>query len=98
MDGKQTKPIAYKVLRVLSLTPIIVWPFVFFANIFMFDDPNANKIKVWAIFLGVTAYPIYLIGNLLLSSKLYDKLKLLAYALLLWPIAGFGIFIFWFLK
>jgi hypothetical protein len=81
---------SFKIFRVLSLLPIIAWPLTFFVSIFFFDDPNANHLMVWGLFIGVNSYPLLLIGNLLLGNKLYKRNKILGYSILTWPILIFA--------
>ena len=83
--------ISFKIFRVLSLLPIIVWPLTFFMSIFFFDDPNANQLMVWGLFIGVNSYPLLLIVNLLLGNKLYKRNKILGYSILTWPILIFAL-------
>ena len=93
-DLKKNKEIQkstiFKVLRIVSLTPILLWPLIFFSTIFFFDDPNSNETLAFIAFFAVNAYPLYLIGNLILSNKLYPKNHRISIGLLLWPIALFG--------
>jgi hypothetical protein len=60
-------------------------------SIFFFDDPNANQLIVWGLFIGVNSYPLLLIGNLLLGNKLYKRNKILACSILTWPILIFAV-------
>jgi len=83
--------ISLKILRVLSLLPIIAWPLTFFMSILFFDDPNANQLMVWGLFIGVNSYPLLLIGNLLLGNKFYKRNKILGYSILTWPILIFAL-------
>lgn len=80
----------YKVLRVLCLLPIILWPIIFFGTIFMFDDPNNNQTLMFLVFLGINAYPLYLIGLVVFSNRLYNKSILFASLILLIPPVFFG--------
>lgn len=83
----------YKILRVLSLLPILLWPIIFYGSIFLFDDPSADQNVQYLLFYGLNAYPLYLIINALISSKIYDKLRTLSYLLISWPIALFSLLI-----
>ena len=84
--------ITFKILRVLSLIPIIAWPMVFYMSIFFFDNPNANPLMVWGLFIGVNSYPLILIGNLLLGNKFYRKYRVIGFLIVIWPIILFGLF------
>jgi len=87
------KPFLFKVLRIMSLTPILLWPLIFYGSVFFFDDPNSNEILVFLAFILVNAYPLYLIGSVVLSNRIYAKNYKISIALLLWPIALFGFLI-----
>jgi hypothetical protein len=87
------KDILFKILRVLSIIPILAWPIIFYMSIFFFDNPNANPMMVWGLFIGVNSYPLVLIGNLFLGNKLYKKNRIIGYLIMLWPLILFGCFI-----
>ncbi|MFT4666432.1 MAG: hypothetical protein ACI8YQ_001865 [Polaribacter sp.] len=86
-----SKTISYRVLQVLSLLPILAWPLIAFGTIFIFDSPNANPSVQYLLFYGTNAYPLYLIGNFILSNRLYEKRIRISIGLLLWPIILFGL-------
>lgn len=86
-------PILFRTLRVISLLPIIGWPMVFFMSLFLFDDPNANKAMVWALFIGMNVYPPLLIGNVFLSNYAFKRNQPLGYILISWPLV-LSIFMF----
>lgn len=88
-------PLSYKVLLITSLLPILLWPFVFYLSVFLFDDPNANPYLINLIFYGINAYPLYLVGNAFLSYKIYNKKKSISIGLLFWPLILFGVFFIW---
>ncbi|MCY1633264.1 hypothetical protein [Marinifilum sp. D737] len=77
------KTLAYRILQVVSLLPILAWPLVFYVSLYLFDDPNGNAS---ALFIAINAYPLYLIANLILSKKLYENQRNLSVLLLIWPI------------
>ncbi|HTO16560.1 MAG TPA: DKNYY domain-containing protein [Edaphocola sp.] len=74
-------PKKFKRVNWFILIPILFWPLVFFGTIFFFDDPNANPLMVWSLFIGVNLYPIYLIVFFELNARLYKKVAVLAYVL-----------------
>ncbi len=74
-------PIKFKWINWIILIPIFLWPLVFFMTIFFFDDPNANPIMVWTLFLGVNLYPLYLLILFELNARLYKRIKVAAYIL-----------------
>jgi hypothetical protein len=76
----------FKFFQVLSLLPIIGWPFVFYSTIFFFDNPNSNAFINWTAFLIVNSYPLILIGNSKLAGRIYINHRTLAYLFILWPI------------
>lgn len=87
------KDTAFKVLRTLSLTPILIWPIVFFSSmffgvLFFFDGDLSSNLTTWG-FIGINAYPLLLIGNLVLSNKVYPYNRTVAYILVSWPLLLF---------
>ena len=74
-------PKKFKWINWFILIPILYWPLVFFGTIFFFDDPNANPLMVWALFIGVNLYPLYLIILFELNARLFKKVKVLPYVL-----------------
>ena len=80
-------PKKFKWINGFILLPILFWPLVFFGSIFFFDDPNANISMVWALFIGVNLYPLYLIIFFELNARLYKKVKIFAY---IFPILMIG--------
>jgi len=45
-------------LNKLTLLPIVLWPFVFFTSIFIFDNPS-NMGKAYLLFFGLNSYRLY---------------------------------------
>ena len=72
-------PKKFKWINGFILIPLLLWPLVFFMTIFFFDDPNASPIMVWALFLSVNLYPLYLFLLFELNARLYKKLKIAGY-------------------
>lgn len=93
---KEPLPFSFRTLRILSLLPILAWPLVFFTTIFFFDDPSADPVKIWALFIAVNAYPIYIILNMILANRIFPKASTMSYALLSYPLIGFAVIIAWF--
>ena len=87
-DKNDSKPFWFKVLLNLSLTPILIWPFVFYGSIFIFDHPSstANEVLLYLIFFGVNSYPLLLIINKRFCNKSFHKRKILSITLLVIPI------------
>jgi len=79
-------------LIILSLLPILLWPLIFFGSIFIYDDPNVNPTHQNLLFIGINAYPVYLIVNMLLANKLYSKGKKIYFFFYLWPMLLVGLF------
>lgn len=82
------KPTLFWVLAFLSLTPILLWPFVFFMSIFVFDDPNANIWLQYLIFGAMNSYPLVIILDVWFANRIWKKSKIISYLLLLWPFIG----------
>lgn len=72
-----------------GLLPIVLWPLVFFVTIFLFDNPK-NEMATFGLFLLINSYPFLLIGNLLLSFKLFSVARPLSILLPLIPLAAFA--------
>ncbi|MFA7445999.1 MAG: hypothetical protein WCY89_08635 [Flavobacteriaceae bacterium] len=81
-------PKKFKWINWLILTPILLWPLVFFMTVFFFDDPNANPIMVWGLFFAVNLYPLYLFVLFELNARLYKKIKITGYVIPLLVVAG----------
>lgn len=58
------------VLNYFSLFPVLFWPFVFLASIFFFDNPP-SFMHAAVQFSIIICYPLYLIGLIVLSFKIY---------------------------
>jgi hypothetical protein len=77
-------------LNYFCLVPLIViWPVVFFGSIFMFDHPD-NEFTAFLAFIAINCYPVLLIGNMVLSFRLYRKLKPVSIILPLIPVVAIG--------
>lgn len=87
----QELPKKFKWINWIILLPIIVWPFVFFFSIFIFDDPNANPTKAWLLFCAINAYPLYLFVLFELNARLYLKSNAAGYIL---PLLTLGTILF----
>ena len=74
---KQKNPVWFRLLNLTFLLPCLVWPLVFFTTIFFFDNPK-NFFLTVLLFLAVNAYPLYLIGVLLLNARLFRWNKIIA--------------------
>lgn len=73
----------------LSVVPILAWPMVFFATIFIFDNPP-NFFMAFLLFCLIVIYPIYLMFILTRSLRLFRKnQKVLAMILPIIPILVF---------
>ncbi len=76
----------FKILNLSILLPILLWPLIFFATIFFFDNPH-NLFYTFLLFLFVNAYPFYLAILALINIKLYTWNKLIG---LILPIIFLG--------
>jgi len=94
-DIKVPKKLSFKILRLISLIPILMWPLIFYGSLFFFSGPTAleNQLITYVWFFGVNAYPLYLLGNLYLSNKFYYRNRVISYGLLIWPIVAMLIFL-----
>ena len=77
---KQKAPVWFRLLNLTFLLPCVLWPLVFFATIFFFDDPKSFFLTA-LLFIAVNAYPLYLIGILLLNARLFRRNRIIATAL-----------------
>jgi hypothetical protein len=87
-------PIWLVIFNYLTLIPIIVWPFVLYISIFMFDNPE-NLSLTFLFFILINSYPIVLIGSMILSFKLFKTTKKVAILLPSFLILIFICFIIW---
>ncbi len=79
----------FKLLNLCILLPILLWPFVLYLSIFIFDNPH-NLALAYLIFFALIAYPLYLLIIAELNSRLYFKSKKLS---LILPILIFTLII-----
>ncbi len=70
-------PSWFKVLNSIILLPILLWPFVLYISIFIFDNPQSLALA-YSIFFAINAYPIYIIIIAELNSRLYLKNRILS--------------------
>ena len=85
-------PVWIRRLNYVALSPILLWPLVFFGTIFFFDNPE-NILQTILLFIAVNSYPFLLGGIVLLSFKLFNKNKFISTLLPLVPIGFFIYFI-----
>lgn len=67
-------------LNKLTLLPIVVWPFVFFTSIFIFDNPS-NMGKAYLLFFGLNSYPFILLLLVKISYTIFKFNKVVAAAI-----------------
>lgn len=86
-------PIEYRTLLFLSMLPILIWPFVAMSLIMLFSNfPDSKWVNI--LFYILLAYPLILLGNLVLGLNHYSQNKIQAYLIVLWPyILLFGVYI-----
>lgn len=65
------------VLNYFSLFPVLFWPFVFLASIFFFDNPP-SFMHAAVQFLIIICYPLYLVGLIVLSFKMYKNYMMIS--------------------
>jgi len=67
-------------LNKLTLLPIILWPFVFFSSIFIFDNPS-NMGKAYLLFFALNTYPFVVLLLVKFSYSIFRFNKLIAAAI-----------------
>ena len=67
----------FRVMNVGMLLLVLLWPFVLFMTIVMFDQPDSDTIVNYVLFFIINAYPFYLVTNLYYNTKLFQKNRLL---------------------
>lgn len=80
----------FKLLNLVILLPILLWPFVLYISIFIFDNPH-NLALAYFIFFALIAYPLYLLIIAELNSRLFFKSRNLS---LILPFSIFTFIIF----
>ena len=78
---------------IISLLPIILWPAIFYGSVFIYDDKNADPRILDSIFIALNSYPIYLIVNTIIASKIFNRKRILSIILYTWPIVLFVVLI-----
>ena len=74
-SGKNVRkkcPLWLKIFNGCFLLPILAAPLVFYASIFLFDNPS-NLPLAYTLFFAINAYSLLLIGAVLFSIRLYRK-------------------------
>ena len=75
-------------LNNVCLSGILVWPFVFFVSIFLFDNPkNEGQTFLW--FVLINSYPLLLIALTYLSFKVFRLNKVVSAVFPLIAIGGY---------
>lgn len=67
----------FRLLNIGMLLLILLWPFVLFMSIFLFDKPGSDTLQNYLLFIGINAYPVYLLLLLHFNTKLFHKNRLL---------------------
>jgi len=75
-------PVWFVVISYFGLVPIICWPLMLFASMFLFDNPQDAK-QITGDLSIMLGYPFLLIGNFILCNYLYRKNKILGSIFLL---------------
>lgn len=81
-------PWSIRILNYATLLFILIWPLVFFATVFMFDNPD-NVFVTWFIFILINSYPFMIIGLIILSFKLFKKYTLVSIFIPISVLMGF---------
>lgn len=74
-------PLLLKVVCIVVLLPILAAPLVFYASIFIFDNPSDMTVA-YLVFFAVNSYSFVLAGICLTSVWLYSKYRKTHYAVL----------------
>jgi hypothetical protein len=77
----------FRLLNLATFLPVLLWPLVFYATIFFFDNPR-NLQLTYLAFFAVNAYPLYLVIIAYLNSRLFIKNNILGLILPLTIIIG----------
>ncbi len=67
----------FRVMNFGMLLLVLLWPFVLFMTIVMFDQPDSGTIVNYFLFFVINAYPLYLLPVLYFNTKLFQKNRLL---------------------
>lgn len=67
----------FRVMNFCMLFLVLLWPFVFFMTIVMFDQPDSGTAFNYFLFFVINAYPFYLLPILYYNTKLFQKNRLL---------------------
>jgi len=67
----------FRVLNFGMALLVLLWPFVFFMTIFLFDKPDSGTVLNYVLFFLINAYPAYLLLLLYLNTKLFQKNRIL---------------------
>lgn len=60
------------VLNYFTLFPVLFWPIILLASVSFFDNPS-SLIHTLIEFILITCYPLFLVGLIVLSFKIYRK-------------------------
>lgn len=84
----------FRVMNFGMLLLVLLWPFVFFMTIVMFDQPDSGTTFNYVVFFIINAYPFYLVPILYYKTKLFQKNRLLGSVLpLMVALAVAGVFL-----
>lgn len=67
----------FRVMNFGMLLLVLLWPFVLFMTIVMFDEPDSGTTFNYVLFFIINAYPLYLLPVLYYNTKLFHKNRLL---------------------
>ena len=83
-------PIWFHIINLVILVPCLLWPFVFFLTLFLFDKTDDIN-HTYYIFILINSYPIYLIFLVFINLRLFKINKFIG--LILPTIAFISLFI-----
>src|SRR5689334_11224662 len=72
----KARPKWFNLLNLCILLPALLWPWVFYATIFLLDNPKSLGLT-YLLFFAVNAYPFYLLIVAYCNSLLFQKSRLL---------------------
>lgn len=85
---KTAKPYWYKILMIFGVLPILLWPLYFYMSVFIFDNPTNMK-TAKLVFYSFNSLPLVFIALLIISSKIFNRNKILSIIFLLIPLLTF---------
>lgn len=83
------KPYWYKIVMIFSILPILQWPLFFLASAIFILEGITNMKIAYLAFIAFNSLPLVFIALLIISSKIYDRHKILSILFLIIPFLSF---------